>query len=1713
MKGIRNLYIMRKIFTLLLLVAGFVASGQPFNNEWIKHSQTYFKIKIARDGLYRIPKSLLDANGIGGTAVQYFELWRNGELVPFYPSVSSGVLPGNGYLEFWGEHNDGKADKPLYRNPAFQHTTRYSLQTDTAVYFLSVNISQAGSRYIDVNNNIAGNSLPVEPYFMYTAGMYYRTYDNLGLPIPNQGFASLVGQYVYSSSYDQGEIFASNDLVPSSSISTTLTDLNVMSGGPNAYFKFGALGNAINTRNVKVRVNGVEVKDTVMNYYDDLVTMVPVDNSTISSGTVTAQFNNTSANPNDRMQVSFFELTYPRRFNFNGQPNFKFELPARSSGYFLQISNFNYGGTQPVLYDLRNRERYVGVVSGGNVLFALPGSATERQLVMSSLETSQVNTVTELTSRKFIDFKNAAFQGNYIIISNPILFTGSSGNNPVEDYKNYRATTTDAAGNRYYPIVVDINELVDQFAFGIKKHPLSVRNFLRFARTNFTDPVKSVVKSVFLIGRGVNYSEYQRYDRSPVYSPYTDRLNLVPTFGWPGSDNLLSAEDITIPVAATPIGRLSVVSAKEIEDYLEKIREYEQVQKTASNTIAGRAWMKNIVHVTGSSDAYLGTVLCNYMEAYQQVIQDTLFGGRVHMFCKTSTNPVEQVSPDKIANLFAEGISFLTYFGHSSANTLEFNIDDPENYNNPGKYPVFFVNGCKAGDFFTFNQQRLQVNETLSEKFTLAKQRGSIGFVASTHFGIVNYLNLYLTGLYNLITHKDYDKTLGETVKDALEEMVRATGTYDFYSRMHAEQITLHGDPALKLNTQPKPDYVIEESLIKITPPFISLAEKSFEVKVKAMNLGRAVSDSIVFEVKQQYPNGTTGILYRQKIAGIRESDSVVLTVPILAARDKGQNRLIATIDAENTVGEVVESNNTIARDFYIFEDEARPVFPYNYAITNNATEKLYAATANPVTSTKTWLMEIDTTGAFNSGLKIRKSVTAGGGIIEFDHGLQFLDSTVYYWRIAPTMPSENDLRWNTSSFMYVNGTVDGFNQSQYHQNRESELIRISLDSTDHLYKYGTRNNFLIANNGIYPTAAWESKHFGVTVNNNDQASSVCGVSGLIFYVFDSVSMKGWYNNDAGQPGRFGSDPVCGVNRRWQFQFNMTAADTNVRRRVIDFMDMIPAGTYVVVNNIWSNDAWKNLYPQDWIRDTSYLGSGNSIYHRLLEQGFVRIDSVNRPRAFSFFYRKDRQGFFTPQTMLSEGVNDHIKLSTEAITPDTIGFINSPKFGPSRGWKRVLWDGTSLESPSSDNPTIDIVGSDYNGLETVLFSLDKNTRDFDISSVNPYEYPYIQLKMRNVDTVHVSPFQLKYWRVLYDPVPEGSLAANIYYTGKDTVALGEKVPIGIAFKNISKLNFDSMLVKVTITDRGNVSHSMLNTKFKPIVVGDTILVNVMIDSKDYPGQNLVQIDVNPDNNQPEYYHFNNVLYHNLYVIPDLTKPLLDVTFDGVHILNNDIVSAKPHIQIKIKDEQKFMLLNDTAISTVQIRYPDQTLRTYHFDGDTLRFIPASGSENTATIEFTPQFTTQIDPNGDDYELIVTGKDKSGNKSGEIAYRIGFKVITKPMISNLLNYPNPFSTSTAFVFTVTGSEIPQNIRIQILTVTGKIVREITMNELGPLHIGRNITEFKWDGTDQYGGKLGNGVYLYRVITSLNGRPMDKYKASNDDTDKYFNNGYGKMYLMR
>ncbi|HEY8658235.1 MAG TPA: C25 family cysteine peptidase [Hanamia sp.] len=1690
---------MKKLIPLLFIFISAVGYSQPYSNSWIDYNKTYYKFTLAQNGLCHIPQSTLNALGLGNIPAEQFQLWRNGEEVTLYTSSPTGPLSPSGYIEFWGRMNDGKIDTKLYLNPDYQLSDHYSLQTDTVAYFLTVNPSGSNLRYTDSPNNVAGNTLAPELYFMNIKGNYFK--NKL-----NPGKANVVtSSYVYSAAYDIGEGWTSNDVYPNRPLPAGFTNLNLYKNGPNATLNFSAVGNAYNSRNLRIKIFNTVIDDEPMPWFTYIKKQI--NNISISLFTnltnVPISFENTSTEVTDRYVVSKVELTYPSTFNFNNQTNFYFELPATSVGNYLVIDNFNYGNTPPVLFDITSNKRYIGDIAStpGKVKFALPPSSiAQRKFQLSSAAASVINNITSLQQRNFINYGIAANQGNYLIISNSALFNSTAGVNNVDLYRLYRSS---AAGGGFNAKVINIDELVDQFAYGIKKHPSAIKDFLQYAKNTFA----VTPQYVFLIGKGITYDQYITNQNSQ----YADKLNLVPTFGSPASDVLLSSPYGSI-VPSIPIGRLSAVSGDEVGNYLQKMKEYELAENSTNQTLADKLWMKNVVHIAGGREVSENDLFSFYLNQYQGIIEDTLYGAHVETFSKSSNSAVQLISGQRINDLFNEGISLLTYFGHSSANVLEFNLSDPSVYNNQGRYPFFLVSGCSVGNNYIYDTLRIiQNNLTISENFVLSKEKGSIGFLADTHLGIPPFLNDYDTQIYNQLGVSNYGNSIGNDMKNTIRNLGGANPSLDFLPRIHLEELALHGDPAVVVNPHAKPDYVIEDQQVKINPAFISISEPYFILDAKTYNIGKAIKDSIIFEVKRTYPNGSTQVLLRKRIRGVAYADSIEMKIPIISTRDKGLNKITVTIDADKEVSELSESNNSITKEFYIYEDEARPAYPYNFAIINVANQKLIASTANAFSDLKDYVMEIDTTQLFNSPLKVTRTVNVPGGIMEFDPGFSYADSTVYYWRVAPKPLSglPEDYHWNYSSFIYIANSSIGSNQSHYYQQLYSDTSNISLDSSRQ-WKYSNVVNFFEAKNAVYPTGSTQGSDFAVGVNGTNFTIAICpnGLTNtIIFNVIDPVNLKPWLNVMGG-PGLSGSLSICSPDRLPNFAYNIS--DLNKRKVAMNFLDSIPDNFIVVARNVTGPDSSSTVFADKWQADTAYLGSGISLYNTLKSQGFVLIDSFYRPRSFIFMYQKNNPDFI-PGFIFSKGISDKIDLTHNFITPDTLGFITSPKFGPATLWKEMHWRGKSLEPNSSDNPSVQIIGIDSSGNSTTLMNVDKTQQDVDISSISAAKYPYLQLKMRNMDSITMTPYQLTYWRLNYNPAPEGAIAPNLFFTTKDTLNQGEILHFGIAFKNISLQAFDSIKVKISIIDNNNVTHFLTIPRQKPLINGDTITLKFDINTKDYPGANTLYVDFNPDNDQPEQYHFNNFLYRNFYVNADKYNPLLDVTFDGVHILNRDIVSARPHILIKLKDENKFLALNDTSLLKVQLRFPDGSLKVYNFDNDTMRFTPANlaTGENTATIDFSPL----LSGNDDEYELIVTGKDVNGNKAGDLDYHITFRVISKPMISNLMNYPNPFTTSTAFVFTVTGSVVPQNIRIQILTVTGKVIREITKDELGPLHIGRNITEFRWDGTDMYGQKVANGVYLYHVLTNLNGKSLDKFTDDGDNTDKYFTKGYGKMYFMR
>jgi hypothetical protein len=215
---------------------------------------------------------------------------------------------------------------------------------------------------------------------------------------------------------------------------------------------------------------------------------------------------------------------------------------------------------------------------------------------------------------------------------------------------------------------------------------------------------------------------------------------------------------------------------------------------------------------------------------------------------------------------------------------------------------------------------------SLSEDYMLTKDRGSIGFLASSHFGIVNYLNIYTASMYKSMAVENYGKTLGIIQKAALAGLLNSVPAGDFYGRMHAEQINLHGDPAFKMYASPQPDYVIEDPLVRISPTPLSVAETDFKLEVKWLNIGLAVNDSFTVHVIRQFPNGTSIDLYKQRLAATRYKDSLELTIPINPITDKGNNSITVSIDSDAEISEMSETNNTVTVNFLIIEDELRRI-------------------------------------------------------------------------------------------------------------------------------------------------------------------------------------------------------------------------------------------------------------------------------------------------------------------------------------------------------------------------------------------------------------------------------------------------------------------------------------------------------------------------------------------------------------------------------------------------------------------------------------------------------------------------------------------------------------------------------------------------------------------------------------------------------------------
>lgn len=117
-----------------------------------------------------------------------------------------------------------------------------------------------------------------------------------------------------------------------------------------------------------------------------------------------------------------------------------------------------------------------------------------------------------------------------------------------------------------------------------------------------------------------------------------------------------------------------------------------------------------------------------------------------------------------------------------------------------------------------------------------------------------------------------------------------------------------------------------------------------------------------------------------------------------------------------------------------------------------------------------------------------------------------------------------------------------------------------------------------------------------------------------------------------------------------------------------------------------------------------------------------------------------------------------------------------------------------------------------------------------------------------------------------------------------------------------------------------------------------------------------------------------------------------------------------------------------------------------------------------------------------HSLQIKAWDVFNNSS---SITLDFQVVNDEelIISHVLNYPNPFTTHTQFWFEHNRPGEDLRVDVQIFTVSGKIIKRInkTINTEG-----YRSCEVEWDGRDDFGARIGRGVYIYSLKVSAPGK---------------------------
>lgn len=1692
---------LKKLLFFLGFIGGvkFAAAQNVYGNEWIDHTKFHVRIKVWENKVYRIGFFSVDqlytnaGQLLSGIPFDQFALFNMGEQVPIY------VFDQNGnnrfdpldFIEFVGHPADGKLDQGLYENPSEQRHQLQSMISDTNVYYLTNRTGIANKRFTmssvsaSVKRQYHISEFIFAPVVNYFEGQMVPVGDKLSFPSDYVYAEGYVGDW-FSSTTDENDIRYSVELNvqdnyqggirPELDACVVATRLASSTGVPNNRIRLLVSPDMNNRRLLlDTQFNGAKmVRETFTLDYTDL-----------GSEKAYLLFNPRRLPGFDwnNWGHSHTVLRYSRKNNFKDSALYSFYQDTSSVPTLMEWENYGAGFySKPLIFDETNGLRITGNCDPNTkkVTYALPALGSRAKMIVTDADKVEVLGLFRCEPVNAIDYQTHINNAEYLMITHPEL-AGPKGE--VQDYKQFWE-------KRYIVQLNMVTDLYDYFSFGIK-HPLAIRNYCKFLIEK--SAVNQRPKFLLLLGRG--YDNF--YNRGPFRNAMRgyEKSNRVPTIGHPISDWMftsgLGGTSKMEPAIAT--GRISADSPEEITNYLDKLKEY------VSPDNQYQSWQKNVLHLGGGATSDQTMVIKNRLDALKQYPENDPFAGLVHSFSKAAVGTVDPNFTDQIKLRINTGTNLVTFLGHGSTSITDIDIGKPESYENIGRYPIFYFNGCQVGNPGVPGSQI-----SLAERIMKSRRKAGIAFVGQTALSELYTVSSQMQAFYANYFDSTPDKTIGTVLKYSIRQWQQLSS---LLNQNHCRQLFLQGDPAVPVSTPALPDYSIKDQDVFLRPENAYALMDSFDVAFVVTNNGKGATDSVNADLHWVYPDGVTKRNFNKRIKIRGYTDTVYIRVNSRDALVRGDNQFIITLNRDRAPVEFTYSNNVAYYKRYIPGNGANIISPPDFAIIGTDSAEFIAQGADLFKESEDYFFELDTTPWFNSPLLISLEKQAKPMnrrvLAKWKVKLPLLrDTQVYFWRARISTSVKEGGGWQMASFTYIKDHPHGWMQNIHWQ----YVSPASTNPMDFVYSDSASRHIRFSK--VLKKIYIDCQYFNAS--NKGVKESGFGSQDLNFGVCkNGIVVMPWNGRklvrEPVNPAIISPDCFWGLKwktfghfENYQLYYAFQMNDPGEQDQFIKFINALPDSNYVTI--YCRNQSFADLWKPEVMQALNKIGS-------------AVFDTASKRTADAMWVCLGRKGWRPGRAQESHtfgSVSAYVSVEGDMIGDANTGTMTSELIGPTNQYKE-MWlrpaltvDGVEEE----DEFEITVRGIDTAGKNSVILKAGPENRH-DISMVNTSRYKYIYLNAEFKDLLgHTSP-NLVNWRVTMDPSPEGTIypdPALGYVFKSDTLYEGDTFRIVLPFRNIGKLAFrDSILLEYSIFNKINRNILKRGVMRIPALMPDSSWIfRETMPTTGLSGMHALQIAFNPRFTQPEQSLANNTAILNFYIQKDIMNPLLDVTFDGRRIVNGEIVSANPFILISSKDENKWLLQQDTQKVRVLIKTPGSTDFTEPAPGDAV-FFPARDAGNKARVEYRPKDL----PDGV-YVLKVQSWDYSNNRAGANEYEVSFNVVREQTVTRFYPYPNPFTTNMRFVFTLTGTRVPEDIRIKIMNAEGKVVKEVNKDELGNIRVGNNITDWTWDGTDQFGDKLANGTYFYKVTVKDGGEEL---KIRETKGDAAFKEQVGVIYLMR